>query len=110
MTIDETIQNALTPIVPVVEPGNFLGMEDEYISYTYTEIPIDFGDNGPEAIRYLITIKWYFPRGSANPLQKRRQICRAIAEADMVYPTVTPLDDDVGRCYVFETEAVDGDV
>lgn len=110
MSINSRLQEALEPIVPEVVPGIYTGEAAEYISYTYTEIPMDFGDDEPHGIRYLITARWYFPADGSNPLAKKRQICRALRDAGFIYPTVTPLDDEVSRCYAFETEDVDGDV
>lgn len=109
MSIYSLMQSILEPIVPVVVPDSYEGEESEYIEYSMTDIPVFFGDNEPEFIRHLITIKWYAPNGG-NPNQKKKQICRAIRDAGMVYPKITDLSDDVGRCFAFETEAVDGDV
>lgn len=109
MSIYETLQEILTPIVPDVSPDIYDGHSPEYITLTVTDIPTHYGDGDPEFIRHLITIKWYSPYG-VNPNEKKKRICRAIRDAGMVYPTVTDLSDDVGRCFSFETESLDGDV
>lgn len=109
MSIYSLLQSILEPIVPDVVPDSYEGDKPEYIEYSMTDIPVFFGDNEPEFIRHMITIKWYSPKNE-NPNPKKKQICRAISAAGMTYPTVTDLSDDVGRCFAFETEAVDGDV
>lgn len=109
MSIYSLLQSILEPIVPVVVPDTYEGDANEYVEYNMIDIPVFIGDNEPEFIRHMITIKWYSPK-NGNPNLKKKLICRAIRDAGMTYPTVVDLSDEVGRCFAFETEAVDGDV
>jgi hypothetical protein len=115
MSIDATIRTALTPIVPIVKPIVYAGTELEYIVFNYTELPALHADNRPHAIRYLVQLHWFAPwrteSGVAiNPNVKKKQIKQALANADFTYPRVINASDDEGQHFVFEFEAVDGDV
>lgn len=109
MSIQSELREALLPIVPEIEPDVYAGNAEEYMTISITEIPVFFGDGEPRGIRCLITVRWYFPFGM-SPTDKKRRIRRAMVEAGTTYPTVTPLDDGVGRCFAFEAEALDGNV
>lgn len=115
MSIDATIRNAITPIVPVVKPNIYTGSETEYCVFNYSELPTGFGDNAPHAIRYLVQLHWFAPwraeNGVAiNPNVKKKQIKQALLNADFTYPSTTNASDGEGQHFVFEFEAVDGDV
>ena len=56
MSINETIIQAVTPIVPVCVPDVYRPDAGEtaaetYCTFTYTESPALFGDEEPEALR-----------------------------------------------------------
>lgn len=109
MSIDATIRNAITPIVPVCVPQIYTGTETEYCVFNYSELPTDFGDNMPHAMRYLVQLHWYLPL-KANPNAKKKQIKQALANADFTYPSVVNASDADGQHFVFECQHVDGDV
>lgn len=109
MTINERIREAVLPIVPVCVPDLYDGEAQEYCTFNYTEIPDGHGDNRPHAIRYLVQLHYFLPPGE-TPLQKKRELCRALLEADMTYPTVENASDELSQHYVIECEAVDGGV
>lgn len=108
MSIESVVRETLLPIVPIVEPQSYDGKALEYIVFTYTELPALDADGRPGALRYLLSISWYLPRG-VNPREKKRQIAEELWAAGMTYPSVTDASDDAGQHYVFECEASDGD-
>jgi hypothetical protein len=109
--INERLRQALLPLVPIVEPDAYGGPDEEYIVFRVSEIPVFFGDNEPEYFRCLISINWYLPRYlTADPLKKKRAIRQALVEAGFTHPTVTPIGDENGPAWCFETEAIDGDI
>lgn len=108
MDILETLRTALTPIVPEFHPSSYVGDAKEYIVANYTELPIFFGDDEPQALRYLIQVHWYFPLGK-NPYTQKRQIMAAISGTGCTFPQVITASADANtRHLVFETEYCDG--
>lgn len=118
-TINERIINAVTPIVPVCVPDEFKATvgEDvsEYCTFNYTEIPDSFGDNAPEAIRYLVSVHFCAmadgTTGQAhNTLATRKALRQALFAAGFTYPSVENASDDTDQHFVFECENFDGEV
>ena len=62
-TINERIIEAVTPVVAVCVPDPLVAdvgeAPAEYCTFTYSEIPDDFGDNAPGAMRYLVQVHYY---------------------------------------------------
>src|SRR5574344_126836 len=115
MSINSTIRAALETMVQSVNSIVNTGSETEYIVFNCTELPDELGDNEPHAIRYLVQIHWFVPwrteSGAAiNPNTKKKQIKRALLNADFTYPSTTNASDGEGQHFVFETEYCDGDV
>jgi len=114
MGIDEIIQSAVTPIVPRCAPKQYSGKDLEYCVYHYTELPDDFGDDEPQAIRYTVQLHWFFPwrpgiSADAGIVGKKQKLRRALADAGFTWPTVTPAGDEEWEHYVFECEYADGE-
>lgn len=109
MSVNRTIKCAIEPIVPVCVPDIYTGNATEYCTFNYTELPANFGDNKPNAIRYLVQVHWLSPSG-VNPATKKKKIKNALYDADFTYPVVVNATDADGQHYVFECEYVDGDV
>ena len=109
MSIDATIRNAITPIVPIVKPNIYTGSETEYIVFNYSELPTLHADNHPNAMRYLVQVHWFCP-GNVNPSAKKKRIRQALHGAGFTYPSTTNASDGEGQHFVFETEYCDGDV
>ncbi len=109
--LDDKIRAAVEPLVPVCVPNFYTGDETEYCTYNYNEIPDGFGDNVPHAVRYLVQVHWFLPLKN-RPQPKKRQLCRALGGASprWTYPTIVNATDELGQHYVYEFEAVDGDV
>lgn len=106
--IDDIIKKVVTPIVPICVPHRYTGDEATYAVYRYTEIPINYGDDLPHAVRYLVQLHLYLPLNVAPHAIKRR-LRRAIAAVeDFTAPQIVDASDDQGQHYSFEFEAVDG--
>lgn len=57
----------MLPIVPVCEPAVYGGDEERYCIYNATELPAGFGDDAPQAVRYLMQLHFFCPL-LGNPL------------------------------------------
>ena len=107
--MDDIIKNAVTPVEPICVPNVYAGESEEYCVYNYTEIPENFGDDAPQAKRYLVQLHWFYPfvQGiSATPEKKtkRRALQQALFDAGTTWPSVTPAGDSSLEHYVFECE------
>lgn len=87
--------------------GTYNGTEAEYLVFNYTEMPGIFGDDLPNAYRYLIQVHLFAPH-QRNTVTLRRKIREKIILADFTAPTVVPASDANGQHYVFEFEGVEG--
>lgn len=115
MDIDQLIKSAVEPIVPVCVIDVYGGDASEFCVYTYTETPVDYGDDEPHAIRYTVRLHWCFPwkpgvTASPEVKVKKKQLKHALHAAGMTYPTVSSAGDDQWAELVFEAEYIDGDV
>ena len=119
MSINEQIIQAVTPVVLTCVPEPYQPNEGDavstYCTFTYTEMPDNFGDDQPEVIRYLIRLSYYAPLIGAdgesnNTLSTRKALRRAIFAAGFTYPSVENLTDDVSQRFDFEFEGWDGEV
>lgn len=108
MTLNERLISCLSPIVPVVVSDDYVGDESEYIVFSYSELPVYFGDDLPEFTRYLITIDWFLPPG-INPRAKKRRIREALLEAGLDAPEFSPDHTAQRQHFVIETEWLDGE-
>jgi hypothetical protein len=109
MSLNTVIRAAITPIVPECVPDQYTGTATEYCTFNYSEIPDSFGDESPEAIRYLVQLHYFLPTGT-NPHAKKKQLKNALLSAGFTYPSVTNASDSDGQHIIFETEYSDGDV
>ena len=108
MSLEATIRAALQPIVPVVEPEVYTGEQLEYIVFNYDEL-FFYAESTAKERRCLVQVHLFLPR-KVNPLQKKRQIANALADAGFTYPTINDASDGDGQHYVFECEYADGEV
>ena len=114
MSINETIIKAVTPIVPVCVPDVYRPDAGEtpaevYCTFSYTESPALFGDEEPEALRYLGQLHLYLPAG-ANPIHLKRRLRRAMLDAGCAVGDALNLTDLEGQHYVLEFEYADSEV
>ena len=108
--LDDKIRAAVEPLVPVCVPGIYTGEAEEYCTFNDTEISAGFGDNRAHAVRYLVQLHWFLPL-KRRPHPKKKALRRALmAVRGFAAPTITDATDGDGQHYVYEFEAVDGEV
>ena len=101
--IDTTIRTALAPLGLPVEPNDYDGEEREYISFVYSELGVIYADGKPDAIRYLVSIHWYLPRGK-NPEIGKNRIRNLLLDAGATWPNIVNASDKEGQHYAFSCE------
>lgn len=117
-TINERIIEAVTPVVAVCVPDPLVAdageAPAEYCTFTYSEIPDDFGDNAPGAMRYLVQVHYYAPwktsDGESNNTMATRKALRRALAAGFTYPSVEDASDGDSQHFTFEFEDFDGEV
>lgn len=114
MSINEEIKRTVGRLVPLCVPSPYTPTPDkinntEYVTFNYTALGDDFGDDTANAIRYLLQIHWFLPTGT-NPMKKKKQIKCALLDMGCTYPEVFDASDEDGQHFVFEAEYTDGDV
>lgn len=83
--------------------NTYKGDDAEYITFNYTEIPDDFGDDDAGHYRALVQVHYFAPH-EKNTRATRREITRRIVAAGFTRPSITPASDANGQHYVFECE------
>lgn len=110
MTVEEKILAAVTPLVPECEENLYGGDAEEYCTYNFNEIPDGFGDNRAHAVRYLCQVHWFLPL-RRRPQPKKKQLRQALAAVrGFTTPEIVNASDEIGQHYVYEFQAVDGEV
>lgn len=114
MDINEAIIRAVTPVVAVCVPNVYrpdAGTEaaETYCVFNYTEMPDDFGDDAPGAIRYLTQLHLFLPLGE-SPISLKRRLRRAMLDIGCAVGEFADLTDLEGQHYVLELEYLDGEV
>lgn len=106
----DRIKAAVEPLVPVCVPNLYTGDAKEYCTYNYNEIPAAFGDNRPNAVRYLVQVHWFLPL-KQRPVPKKKALRRALGTLPAsTWPTIEDASDALGQHYVYEFESVDSEV
>lgn len=114
MSINETIIQAVTPIVPVCVPDVYRPDAGEtpaevYCTFSYTEKPDLFSDNLPLAIVYQAQLHLYLPLGK-NPIALKRGIRGALLAAGCAVSSFDNYTDLDGQHYVLDFEYSDEEV
>ena len=114
MSINEAIKASIEPLVSICVPDVYAPEPQEpsateYATFNYTEIGADFGDDTANAVRYLLQLHWFLPSG-VNPIDKKKQIKKALLQMGGTYPEVFNASDQDGQHWIFECEYADGDV
>ena len=118
-TINQRIIAAVKSVVLTCVPGTYnpnVGEETAaYCTFNYTELPDDFGDDAPGAMRYLCQVHFYAPwktgaGESNNTMATRKALRQALFAAGFTYPSVTDASDADSQHFVFEFEDCDGEV
>lgn len=110
--IEDTLYSALCDIGLPVEPEEYTGTDDNYITYNFIDVPVDYGDNKPYHVRRCATITLTLSNG-VNPRSYKNAVIDAVLRCGMTYPDVEPLGSiraDGGggrRQWAFDSEAVE---
>ena len=104
MSINQTLKSALTPIAPA-EADVYEGSEAVYITFEYSSLPDDFGDDEPSHERFLVSVHLYAPNG-INTLDRRRAIKKALCDAGATWPEYENASDKNGQHHIFDCEIV----
>lgn len=107
MSCDETLQTALETLGLPVHPNEYTGPDLEYLTWSYTQIPVVAADDAPHAARYLITVRYFLPFDK-NPNGMKRAISWALFRAECTWPSITNITDQEGQGYALECEWTDG--
>lgn len=102
MSINSTLKAALEAVAPA-EADTYEGDAAVYITFGYTSLPADFGDDEPVHERFLVHVHLYAPTGY-NSIDERRKIKRALSSAGATWPTMENASDKEGQHLVFECE------
>lgn len=103
MTVDQRIKTALNGIVADIVPHIYTGTATEYITFNYTEYPLEFADNAPQTIGYSVQVHYFCPLNK-NPNTIKDNIQNSLFSAGFSYPHIQDVTDEDGQHYVFETE------
>lgn len=106
VNLDERIMDALSTIVPEIEPILYEGDSLEYIVFNYDEI-FHYSESTADTRRCLVQVHYYLPF-NMNPNAKKRQIANALHSAGFTYPSIYNASDKNGQHYTFECEYADG--
>ena len=106
-SINQRIIEAVGPVVGVCVPDVYLGEQETYCTFNFTELPEGLGDNGMSAVRYLVQVHLFLPL-KADSIATRRQLRAALLAADFTPPSVTNATDEISQHYVYEFEDVGG--
>lgn len=109
MSIEERLIAAVTPVVPVCVHGVYTGTEEVYCTFNLSQTPDSFGDDEPEVLRCSGMLHLYMP-ATGDPRTLRRQLRRALLEADLGAAIVEDASDADNVHLVFEFEALDLEV
>ena len=89
MTLNEKLRGLLLDdVIKVAEPGIYTGTESQYCIFRADELGADFGDDGPGAVRYLVTVHYFCP-WDFNSIAERQALRRRLFEAGFTWPDLT---------------------
>lgn len=109
MSMEERLMAAVTPMVATCVPGVYTGTEEIYCTYNFFSRPDSFGDDEPEAYLHAGQLHLFMPVNS-DPRTLRKQLLRALLDADLGAATVEDASDEDNIHLVFEFEAIGGEV
>lgn len=105
--LNQRIIEAVQPVAGVCVPDLYLGEQETYCTFNFTELPAGLGDNGMSAVRYLVQVHLFLPL-KAESAAIRRQLRAALLAADFSPPSITNATDEISQHYVYEFEDVGG--
>lgn len=109
MTIEDRLTAAVTPVVATCVHGVYTGTAEIYCTYNFFSTPDCFGDDEPEAYLHAGQLHLFMPVNS-DPRALKKQLLRALLDADLGPATVEDASDEDNIHLVFEFEAVGGEV
>lgn len=118
MRINQTIEAAVLPVIPVCEQEQYAGEATEYVVYTYTRQPAGFGDNTGHFWLYNVTLHWWLPfepglsgvPQEAAVAAKLRQLLDNLEAFDFTKPSITPGGDEECMDIILECQWLGSDV
>lgn len=105
--LNQRIIEAVGPVAGVCVPDLYLGEQETYCTFNFTELPEGLGDNGMRAVRYLVQVHLFLPL-KAKSVALRHQLRDALMAAGFTAQTITNATDKVSQHYVYEFEDVGG--
>ena len=118
MRINEAIEAAVTPVIPICEHEQYAGEAVEYVVYTYTRQPAGFGDNTGHFWLHQVTLHWWLPFEpglSGIPdepavVSKLRELLANLEDYDFSRPSITPGGDEECMDIILECQWLGSDV
>ena len=108
MSIDALLFQTLSQCFDYpVERTVYTGQSKKYITFQYTTVADDFGDDRPGHERYLVLVNLFLPLAE-NPNNDIRATKEALYNAGFTWPDTSDLTDENGRHIVFECEIAKG--
>lgn len=107
--LNQRIIEAVGLVVGVCVPDFYLGEQETYCTFNFTELPTLFGDDVPLATAYLAQVHLFLPL-KAESVALRHQLRDALMAAGFTAPTITNATDEVSQHYVYEFQAMDWEV
>lgn len=108
MTVDALLYETLTTAFDyLVERTIYTGKEERYITYQFSTVADDFGDDMPGHERYLVLVNLFLPLAT-NPNPDIRKMKTALLDAGFTWPDTQDMTDENGRHIVFECEIANG--
>lgn len=107
MNIDQKIQDAVKPVVPVCVLKQYGGDAEEYCVYAYSFEPMFFMDNIPFGRMCSISLHWFFPwrpknSESSEVQAKKKKLIDALMNSGFSLQEVYSGDDEEWDEFVFE--------
>lgn len=105
--IEQRVKEALSPIVPIVEPNVYRGSAKEYIVFNYSTFGSTFAEGRPTATIYLLQVHHYLPT-NGNPYTARQSIIDALQSIGCTWASIADATDAEGQHWVFECQYKEG--
>ena len=105
-SLNERLIAAVRPVAGVCVPDLYLGEQEIYCTFNFTEIPSLFGDDISLATLYLVQLHLFLPL-KAGSVALRRQLRDALVAAGFTAPTIANATDELTQHYVYEFQTMD---
>lgn len=105
MTVNERLKTALEPLEAPMAPGTYTGPAETYLTYNYSLIPVQNGDDRPLFYRALVQVHIVAPLGrTVTPLVKR--VMGALLRNEFTAPEMENAGDQERQHMVIESECL----